>query len=150
MRTCLLLFVTIAGLAQAPKGPASVPAPQPVATTLQVMRGIMLPAADTIFNAGNQAPKDDQGWAQVEYSALTIAECANLIMIGNRVKDRGNWLKFAKNLREAAIKTYQVAQKKDADALLDAGGELTEACDACHVPYRDQPRERAEKAGKGK
>ena len=148
MRFSALLLLAGIVLGQAPK--AAAPAQQTVATTLQIMRGMILPAADRIFKSGSEAPQDAQGWTQIEYDALNIAEAANLLMIGNRVKDRGNWLKLAKGLRDTAAKTYKVARTKNVDAMLDVGGELTEACDACHRPYRDMPREAAAKAAEAK
>ena len=66
-------------------------------------------------------------------------------MMGNRVKDRGRWLVLSERLRNKAMKVYQVAQTKNVDGMLEVGGELTEACDACHVPYRDKPRAVASK-----
>jgi hypothetical protein len=125
-RLLAVLLLTGIALAQAPKTAATppLPSPQPVAATIQIMRGMILPAADRIFKAGSEAPKTPQEWTQLEYDALNIAEAANLLMIGTRVKDRGNWLKFAKGLRDAAAKTYKVAQTKNVDAMVDVGGTL--------------------------
>jgi hypothetical protein len=41
---------------------AAGPAFQTTGTLLQVMRGIMLPNANVVFDSGNAPPKDDKGW----------------------------------------------------------------------------------------
>lgn len=61
-------------------GSALAQAPKPVATTLQIMKGMILPAADRIFAAGNEGSTDASAWIQVEYDALNIAEAANLLI----------------------------------------------------------------------
>jgi hypothetical protein len=42
---------------------------------------------------------------------------------------------FAKGLRVSAAKALVAIDKKDAAALLDAGGDIDEACEVCHVTF---------------
>jgi cytochrome c556 len=56
---------------------------------------------------------------------------------------------LAKGLIAAGQKTYRAAMAKDANMLLETGGDLSEACDACHKKYREPVRER-EAAAKAK
>ncbi|MCU1338934.1 MAG: hypothetical protein JWO19_4515 [Bryobacterales bacterium] len=151
MRLALFIFVIGAALAQTPVPKAAAPKAagptfQTTGTLLQVMRGIMLPNSNIVFDAGNEPPKDDKGWLATQNAALTVAEAGNLLMIGNRAQGRPDWNQLAHGLIAAGQKTYKAALAKNSDALLDAGGDLTEACDACHKKYRDPQREAAEKA----
>jgi cytochrome c556 len=41
-------------------------------------------------------------------------------------------------LRAAGLDAYKAAQKKDKDAMVDAGGKVSDACAACHDVYREK------------
>jgi hypothetical protein len=149
MRTALIVLSACTVLAQAPKAAtpkAAVPPFQTTGTLLQFMRGIMLPSSNIVFDAGNEPPKNEKGWTAAQNAALTIAEAGNLLMIGGRAQGRADWNQLARGLIAAGQKTYKAALSKNPDAMLDAGGELTDACDSCHRKYRDPQREAAEKA----
>ena len=101
-------------------------------------------------------------WAKVEAGALTLAEAANLAAMegrvaavaGNKLQDEGqegnlardqidarmksarpDFLKHALALQTAALKVRAAAVAKNPDALLEAGGEIDEACEACHKQF---------------
>src|SRR5689334_12917954 len=114
MRSVLLLMITGFALAQAPsRTPAKAPATfQTTGTLLQFMRGVILPNADVVFNAGNEAPKDAAAWLKTQNAALTVAEAGNLLMIGNRGQGRPDWNQLAKGLIAAGQKTYRAAMAK--------------------------------------
>src|SRR5688572_13664220 len=69
----------------------------PVASVKQVMKGIMAPAALTVFNSvgtvmttegiEERAPKTDEDWEAVGNAAAALAESANLLMMGDRAID---------------------------------------------------------------
>lgn len=42
---------------------------------------------------------------------------------------------FARNLQDAGLKALAAITAKDAQRLMDAGGTIDEACEACHVTY---------------
>jgi hypothetical protein len=42
---------------------------------------------------------------------------------------------FARNLQNAGLKALAAIDARNADALMDAGGTIDEACEACHVTY---------------
>jgi cytochrome c556 len=42
---------------------------------------------------------------------------------------------FARNLQDAGLKALAAITAKDAQGLMDAGGTIDEACEACHVTY---------------
>jgi len=69
---------------------------------------------------------------------LTIPgrKCAN----GRPVPvDNADWKMFVQGLRDAGKKTYQAAQSKNQDSILDAADAVTTACSNCHDKYRDKP-----------
>jgi len=124
---------------------AAVPAIAPVATVKHVMRGITMPAAATIWNSVSTvvdvkgvtetAPKNDAEWAVVSANAAVLAESANMMMTGDRVVDKADWIKFATALRDSAKTALKAADAKDAPAILAVGEVINESCDACHQRY---------------
>jgi hypothetical protein len=150
--------------APAPAGPTATPH----ANLAQVMRGIPFPNSNIIFDTQSldpEAQKDKKpgdtsapvgasaqynsvygGWQAVENAALALQETANLIMIPGRLCENGkpvplgdeDYKKAATGLIEAGRVAYKAAQSKNLDAMLEAGGTVTDACAACHEKYRDK------------
>jgi cytochrome c556 len=56
-------------------------------------------------------------------------------------KDRATFIAFAHALQDAAGMALTAIERRDAEALLIAGGHLDEACEACHRRfwYPDSP-----------
>src|SRR5205823_12955625 len=50
-------------------------------------------------------------------------------------KDPVLWDAKIQAMRNAALEVAEVTKKKDADELFRAGGDLDEACEACHLEY---------------
>jgi hypothetical protein len=137
IRAFFLLGIAILMLAKT--GSAQAPAFQPVGTVHQVMVGMVALASDVIFAVPNHAPKDDKEWASVQNSALILAEVGNLLMIPGRAKDTGDWMKFAKALRDAGSEAFKAANDKDAKALETIGDKVDDACETCHAKYLPKP-----------
>jgi hypothetical protein len=131
------------------------------ANLIQLMRGVMYPASNVIFAAqddlGKQPPVPDPsvspnpltttygGWQAVENAALALYETAGLIAVPRVCSNgrpapvqRADWLKDIDGLRAAGLAAYKAAQKKDMDAMVDAGGMVSDACAACHDVYREK------------
>jgi hypothetical protein len=151
--------------APAPESAPAGPTPTPHANLAQLMRGIPFPNSNIIFDTQSldpEAQKDakpgDQGvgasaqynsvyggWQAVENAALALQETANLITIPGRLCENGKpvplndpeYQKAAAGLIEAGKVAYKAAQSKNLDAMLEAGGTVTDACSACHEKYRD-------------
>ena len=113
---------------------------KPVANVYQLMKGIVIPSSDVVWHVAMEPPKDDQEWTVVQNNALTLAEAGNLLMVGSRAKDQGNWIKAAQALVDAATVVLQAAQAKNVDALNDAGDGLVRVCRNCHTQYKQSPR----------
>jgi hypothetical protein len=80
-------------------------------------------------------PKNDQEWEDAESASLALAEMTNVLLIPGRRVPEPDWDKAVAGVRTVAIKAAHAAEKKDPDAFFAAGGELDEACDACHLKY---------------
>lgn len=108
-------------------------------------------------------PEDlDAAWANVRRGAVALVEVSNLIALEGRtivpagvkiaregeegnlrateiqalfVSKRPELLSAANGLQAASLKVLAAADKRDGDALLDAGGKVEEACEACHQTF---------------
>ena len=107
-------------------------------------------------------PRSDEDWARVKTGAVTLAEAIYLLKVPRPFAPPGDvnrsvgpdatelspdqikakidadpvlWLAKIEALRNVALEVLDVVKKKDADALLDAGGDLDRACEACHLEY---------------
>jgi len=147
--------------------PSQASAPQPEGNLVQVMRGILFPNSNIIFDTQTKdpdapPPKVDKsgpgagatatyaavytGWQVVENSAVALAEAANLIMIPRRLCENGkpvplnrdDFKKYAEGLREAGRAALKAAQSKNLDAMVEVSGTVADACAACHEVYRDK------------
>jgi hypothetical protein len=106
----------------------------------------------------DRKPHTDEEWKAVRTNALTLIEASNLLsMDGRRVAaldgpaglgelrpaqiqqrldaTHDGFVQFARGLQEAGLKALTAIDAKDPQALMDAGGEIDEACEACHVTY---------------
>jgi hypothetical protein len=139
-------FVIAAERTQRHKGPVdSSITLTPVASIKQIMRGIVTPSATAIFQSvgtimtssgtEERQPQNDAEWEAVGSSAAAIIEAGNLLMIGNRVIDKGDWLKMSRDMIDVGKIVLKATQAKSTDDLLAAGGDLNGTCDACHQRY---------------
>src|SRR5262245_25981314 len=140
----LLLFVfgiwfVLAGARGAGGGP---PAAPPVATVLEIMDGIVSPAAGVVYASvattvtreGIQEtrPKDDREWKRVAGNAAALIEASELLKAEGRAKDSADWPMIATAMGTAASEARAAAEKKDPEGILAAGERLNNSCDNCH------------------
>jgi hypothetical protein len=130
--------------------PAAAAAPDvaPVATVKQLMIGITNPSAYVIYEAvGTKstaagveeiAPQNDEEWAKVGSAAAAVIESGNLMLMGNRAIDKGDWVKMTRDMMEQGQKAMKAADAKDKDGIVAAGGDLNATCDNCHARYSRQ------------
>jgi cytochrome c556 len=106
----------------------------------------------------DRRPRTPAEWDAVRRSALALLEAADELGIpGRRVasvdkkpgpgelraseiqrlidSNPDAFLRHAQGLRSAAAKALAAIDAKDADALMNAGGLIDEACEACHVEF---------------
>lgn len=143
MRQFLLVIplVAITNCSSAPPPPPF----KPVADLKQLMQNVVEPPADAFWDAvgwiddagGSHeiAPATAEEWDAVRNHAYAIAESGNLMMVGSRAKDGGEWMQLAVALVEAGQKAIRAAESRDKMAVFDAGAEVYDACTNCHAKY---------------
>jgi hypothetical protein len=113
-------------------------------------------------------PRTDAEWKAVRRKALLLVEGANLLVVEGRPvarpgqkleetaegdltpeqaqleidKDRASFVSFAAAMQTSSRKLLGAIDKRDTELFLEAGGELDEACEACHMRfwYPNAPR----------
>jgi mono/diheme cytochrome c family protein len=157
----------LAAAQPAASGPAPSVAFPPIANLGQLMKGIMFPSSNIIFNVQTKDPGTIKegyqsgngafswvdwgagiypGWELVDNAALSIAEAAPLLLTPNRRCENGrrvpverpDWIKFTQELVAAAQVAYRASQMRSQDAVSDATERLSDACFNCHIVYRDK------------
>ena len=144
----LLVMLAAVLLATASCAPEPVEEASPielVTSDLELMYGIISPNAEVVWDSvgtivddtgqNDFAPETDEEWEEVADRALGLAESANLLLLPERAQGRQVWIDTAVMMRDRAIRASETALLRDAEALLDAGGVLYEACVACHEEY---------------
>ncbi len=156
----VITVVLVAGTAVAQQDPPA----EPAGDLAEVMRGILFPNSNILFDAQSVdpgAPPEESnadaggasarfaavytGWETVENAAIALAEAANLITLPGRMCENGqpvpieqdNWKEFVQGLREAGEIAYKAARNKSQDEVIDATNYVAEACSNCHSVYRD-------------
>jgi hypothetical protein len=107
-------------------------------------------------------PQTDEDWAKVKTGAVTLAEGIYLLKVPRPFAPAGVlnnslgpnppelspteikakvdndpvlWIAKIQALRNVSLEVLEIVKKKDANALWQAGGDLDEACEACHLEY---------------
>lgn len=124
------LFASVAATQQ--------PTLQPVGNVKQLMRAMVIPASNALFDVPRQVPKDDTEWAFIENSAVILGESGNLLMIGGRSQETQVWMETSKALVDAGLFALQAAEARDLDALADVGNRIADACETCHNRHWDR------------
>ena len=139
--TFSLLFVAVAVSVPVLAQRAPVTGVRTVANVRELHDLMISPASDAVFAASTNEALDAKGWTTARNQAIVLAESGNLLMVGARVRDNGNWMKMARAMVDAAALAAAAADKKDMKALEAATDSITTACMECHRPYRDQGRQ---------
>jgi hypothetical protein len=119
---------------------------RPVASVKQIMKGIVGPAANVIYNAvgttvtskgtEDKAPRTDAEWEEVGNAAAALIESGNLLLMGNRAVDNGDWLTQSRALIEAGKEALKAVQTKNVEGVFASGEPVNQSCDNCHRKYQ--------------
>jgi mono/diheme cytochrome c family protein len=158
------------GQAPAIRAAASGSAPvfPPAGNMAQLMRGVLFPSANMIFNvqrydpatppkANNQSKEAGfswvdwgagvyTGWEIVDYAAVALGETAPLMLTPGRRCENGKpvpvndpeWIKFSTELYETSKAVYAAAQTRNQEKVSDITERLADMCLHCHQVYRDK------------
>jgi hypothetical protein len=144
-RMCRRVSLVVAVLwASACAGPAPPPLRQ-VADVKQLMQFVIEPAADlywdgvgTIIDPSGVTefkPETEGEWDALVNSAYVLAESGNLLMMGARPKDGGEWMQMSRAMVDVGEKAIRAAASHNPQAVFDVGAEVYETCTACHARY---------------
>lgn len=141
---------------------------RPPGNLAQMMRGILFPSSNLIFNVQNQDPGEQKvgwqpgdtnfswvdwgagiysGWELVDYAAIALAESAPLLLVpGRRCEngrpvpvERADWIQYTAEMAEAGRAAYKASQSRNRDAVIESTNVIADACLRCHEVYRDKP-----------
>jgi hypothetical protein len=131
----------------------------------QVMRGILFPSSNVLFDVQTQDPgtrpkpgaRADasttssrygdvyEPWAVVDAAAISLAEVGPLLMTpGRRCEngkpvpvDEANWQQWVQELGAAGRAAYKASQTRNAALVSEATNQVADSCANCHQVYRD-------------
>jgi mono/diheme cytochrome c family protein len=134
-------------------------------TLNQVMRGILFPSSNVLFDVQTSDPgagskggvaRADAAttsnrygdvyspWQVVDAAAISIAEIGPVLMQPRRCEngkpapiDRDDWKKYVQGVVDAGRAAYQASQMRSQDAVSEATNVISDACANCHRVYRD-------------
>jgi hypothetical protein len=139
----------------------------PTGTLNQLMRGVFFPNSNLIFTVQEMEPQDMPprppasrpdgltifdwgqlvytGWPVVENAASALADASALMLQPGLRCENGrlapvtepDWVRFTERMISVARRTYRLAQTKDKEAVSEFTTDLSNACNACHLTYRD-------------
>ena len=169
----MLKQITLVGpAAPAPRAAASgalaITSAKPPGNMAQLMRGILFPSSNLLFQVQSYDPAAPKpvyqpdtaafswvdwgggiysGWELVDYAAIAIAETAPLLLLPDRrcengkpvPVDRPDWIKFTEEMAEAGRAAYRASQSRNREAVSDVTNQIADACLHCHEVYRDKP-----------
>ncbi len=147
MRPARLLPLLTAAVLITACGGSEPPPFKPVVDTKLLMQAVIDPNADIVWDAvkwidtvqGSEEirPRTEEQWAAVRNAAVTVAESGNLLMMAPRAKDGDAWMKMAQQMIDTGQEAIKAADAKNADRLFTVGGEIYDACSACHAKYME-------------
>jgi hypothetical protein len=135
MRIAALLLLVTPVIAQSPPF-------EPVATVSEIMDAITLPYSDALVYIQRNPPKDDRDWEILQMQALMLAESGNLLMMKDRARNQGQWMKDARLLVDVGVAAVKATRAKDLQAVLALNDQIVNSCVNCHTKFRSGRRER--------
>jgi len=134
-------------------------------TVNQVMRGILFPSSNVLFDVQTKDPgagskggvaRADAAtttnrygdvyspWQVVDAAAISIADIGPLLMQPRRCEngkpapvDRDDWKRYVQGVVDAGRAAYRASQMRSQDAVSEATNVISDACANCHRVYRD-------------
>jgi hypothetical protein len=157
---------TQAASAKSAEGPATTTGaasgPHVGGTLAQIMRANLFHNSNLLFAAQTADPADPQqpldasfgifakvyyGWPVIENAAIAMIEAPDWIMKPGRLcsngrpvpVDRPDFRALAEDLATAGRFALKAAESRNTENMIEAGSRVSDACQACHTVYRDNP-----------
>ena len=113
---------------------AAAPARGP-ATMKELMKLVIEPASNGVFQAAGEAPKSEAQWSALQGQALTLVEIAGTLTATNRSKAGKQWSTDVKAFQLESKKAFDAAMAKDATAFEALSDSLYTTCANCHEHF---------------
>ena len=120
--------------AQADESPSADALPQPVDDMHHFMEYIFEPNYERLREQLAEEPADKQSWKAIRGDALTLAECANLLLL-RAPKENADWQRLSAAVRAHGGELYQAARLGDYTASREAYTTMLTQCNACHTQF---------------
>jgi hypothetical protein len=143
---CGVGFVIAAGRSPREAPRTEAPPTVPVASVKQIMNGIVGPAATVVFGSvgttitlqgtEEREPRTDEDWEALRDSAAALAEAGNMMMLGSRAVDKGDWIRMSRALIDAATLTLKAADAKSPADVFNSAEVIYNSCNTCHMKYQ--------------
>ena len=114
-------------------------------TTRDLMAGMIDASADALWDSvgtiwdengeNHWEPETDEEWLAVTGAAMSLIESGNLLMLGDRPRDTGQWMAYSQEMIDAAAVALEAAQARDPERIFDSGEVVYNACNNCHSIY---------------
>lgn len=125
-------------LVGAEKNQAAASAPQPVDDSMHhFMEYVFEPNYKRLKAAMADEPADKKAWKAIKGDALTLAECANLLLLRTPDEDADQWQSLSVTVRGHGGDLYQAARKSDYAAAQEAYTTMLKSCNACHDAFAE-------------
>ena len=149
----LALWVAAGCTGEAPERPT------PVADVQELMISVLEPAAETYWDGVGEVldeegvhqfrPLTEEDWTSLRNAAFVLAESGNLLMMDGRARDRGDWMAHSRAMVETGRLALDAVDRRNADAVFDAGAEVYYACRDCHARYATETLRPSDPRGGG-
>ena len=118
---------------------------RPIVGTRLLMVSVLDPATDIVWDSvktivsleGTEEfqPETEEEWTAVRNAAVVVAESGNLLMMGRRAVDDGDWIGWSLDLVDAGEAAMNAAEARNPEAIFDIGEQIYIACRGCHEQY---------------
>ena len=78
----------------------------------------------------------DTKYQSILDSAAALFESGNLMLMGSRAVDKGDWVRMSRAMIESGQTVLKAVQAKNAAGVLAAGEAVNTSCDNCHRRYQ--------------
>ena len=117
---------------------------------------------ETAEGVEEKQPRTDEEWAEVRRHAIILAESANLLVMEGRhvaregkqlddhgtpgnltaeeaekaiAADRASYVGFSQALHDIGVAYLDAAEKRNPQAIVDAGETMDQVCEGCHLKF---------------
>ena len=102
------------------------------------MKGVIDPAANAVFAAGNaeDASKVSAAqWKAALEGAGVLQESGRLLLVAPKARPDADWARTAQMMVDAGVDASNAAAAKNLDQAFEAGGKLYDSCNGCHAKF---------------